>query len=595
MVTKVIGTEEEKTEVKLLHKAQKKFEYALSEHNKFVADCGIYDDLYNGTKTMVDGGDNAKQVVNIVYKNIEASIDPYVPQPRVDMFEENDIERKKMVEGQLTQLSQSTELLSQNGENERIVKKNSLAVFKVGYDADYDYHTAKGKVTISTIHPVNFIPQPRVHRIKDMDYCFHVESRSVDYVCRKYGEEFRSELEGTGEHYSELEEFSESTSGVSKQGSTVSLVEYWFKDKEGDIGVLTYVDDTVIAYKPKYYYKDTLKKVVTEDEDGELESFKEEMLAEFINPETNQQESEMIQVRPHIIKKFPFVVWYNTQKEKSFRGISDVEIIKDQQEGLKKLISIEMDKCIKGTTITFCKDKTLASKITNATGQVIHTDDPHNIVTKDLTSSDRSSRELISMLDNYAQQVSGVTNASQGLVSSEMSGEAIKQLTINAQTRLSPKKTQKNIAYTELYSLCYDFMLAFYDDVIPFRYDADNVPTYGYFDKSKLVKVDEAGEFYYASFDITVQVDDGIGKDRKTLYDLIMAVGNRMEPTDFWTAMERIGFPGATENKKRAMERENLAQQKEQLESQKNQMNAMVAQMQAEIPAQGGNPNEVMQ
>ena len=600
-----VGMTDKRTpEDKLLEKAQRRLEIAMSDHESFIAECGEYDDLYNGTHNIEGSTQQAEQVVNMIYKNIEASIEPYLPQPRVDPYEENDLLGKKMIEGQLMQLAQSPELLALNNENERVVKKNSIAFFKVGFDPDFDFHTSKGKIKITSPHPVNVVPQPNVYKIEDMDYIFHIESRSIDYVCRAYGEEHRDRLEGFHEKYSNLETYMEDSYVSSDKSDMVSLVEYWYKDKDNDVCLLTFVEDLVLRDDKKIFYKDTLvTEEETDEETGEvIEKMYEKVLleAEIPNPVDPQGPpvlvSEEVNVRPHIIKRFPFIVWYNTPKEKSFRGISDVEVVKDQQIGLNKVLSNEQRKVILGTTKIFVrKGSGLKGKITDAALQIIETDNPMaDMVVHDMSTGNRSSREFISMLDSFGQQISGITNASQGLIATSLSGQAIQQLTMNAQQRLTPKKVQKNIAYTQLYRLCFEFMLAFYDDRVPFRYDKDNSPTYGHFDKSALCKMDEGEEFYYPLFDVSVQVDDGIAKDRKAMIDMIMAIGNHMEPADLWEAMERVGFPGAEKIKDRAIEREGL--QEAQMELQKAQQE--FASMQNEIVgqlSQGGGQGEMPQ
>lgn len=603
-IQKVLNLEDVKSpEEKLLEKAQRQLTRAMSEHENFIADCGWYDDLYNGTKNILGSDKEAEQVVNMIYKNIEASIEPYVPQPRVDPYDEEDMFRKKMIEGQLMQFAQSPELLALNNENERIVKKNSIGIFKVGIDPNFDYHTARGKIKITSPHPVNIIPQPNVYKIEDMDYLFHIENRSIDYVCRTYGEEFRDQLEMIHEEYGNLEGYMEDPYTSSDPSDMVSLVEYWYKDKDGDVCLLTFVDEIIIRNEKKFFYKDTLETVEMEDEDGEIiERVFENVLleAEMENPEDPQGEpilqAQEVQVRPHIIKRFPFVVWYNTPKEKSFRGISDVEVVSDQQVGLNKVLSNEQRKVILGTTKIFVrKGSGLKDKITDAAMQIIETDNPMaDIMVHPMTTSDRSSREYIGLLDSFAQQVSGITNASQGLINTSLSGQAIQQLTMNAQSRLTPKKVQKNIAYTQLYQLCYEFMLAFYDDVVPYRYDNDNVPTYGQFDKSALCKMDESGEFFYPLLDVSVAVDDGISKDRKAMMDMIMAIGNHMMPPDLWEAMERVGFPGASKIKERAIEREGLEQAQQELIQAQEEFAAMQNQVAQQLN-QGGSPNEMPQ
>jgi len=80
----------------------------------------------------------ARQVVNLVFQLIESQIDINLPVPAVEPPEEEDeAERRHMIEGQLSYMAGDTTLRRINSENERIVKKNGLAYFKVGWNPDY--------------------------------------------------------------------------------------------------------------------------------------------------------------------------------------------------------------------------------------------------------------------------------------------------------------------------------------------------------------------------------------------------------------------------------------------------------------------------
>ena len=74
----------------------------------------------------------------------------------------------------------------------------------------------------------------------------------------------------------------------------------------------------------------------------------------------------------------------------------------------------------------------------------------------------------------------------------------------------------------------------------------DGNPKFGYFDKGKLVKQDDAGERYYPDFDLYVQADTGLPKDKRFILDLANNAGQRIDNVEYWTLMESIGVPSAT-------------------------------------------------
>ena len=588
------NVEKEREELEKLEKWKKRLSNAISKHDPFRANCSLWDAQYHGTKEVGGVGiaymsdrdrhttKDARQVVNITLQLIESQIDISVPKPNVEPteFDEGDPmeqERQRMVEGMLYYMGGGTTLQRINSENERIVKKNSLAVFKVGYNPKAKSHKWIGKIETTNPHPCNFIPQPGVHRVANMDYCFHIENRTLDYICRTYGEEFRDELEGEKAEYSYLDELSESRT---ENDETLSVVECWYKDKDGDVCVLTWCNEVILRDEQKFFYKRNQDGSIIEHDEIEAQTGVD-MIGTPI--------TETIQVPVHIPKRFPFVIQYNIPKEKSFYGKSDPDIIYDQQEAVKKVLSDHEEKLIKGTSKIFTrKNSGLVNKINNAQLQVIETEDPNNDVKAvDLKTPDRSLLEYYNVMLQAAKDALGVTEASQGRVdagtgggTADLSGKALEILTANTAGRLAVKQFEKDMAYTELYQLYYDFLLAFYDDPRPYRTDGeDGKPVYGKWDKSKLVKQDDAGDWYYPEYDIYISADTGLPKDKRFIMETASRAGDRLDNIEYWQIMESIGFPNASAILKREQEKEEMAKammQQEQQQGQPNMLDSIV-------------------
>ncbi len=542
-----------------LEEWKKRLNEAMEEHETFRAECATYDALYGGTKQVRPLGADiyvsdryqdyttpkpARQVVNLVFQLIESQIDINMPVPAVEPTEEADeSERRSMIEGQLTYMAGDTYLRRINGENERIVKKNGIAYFKVHWNPSYKAHTYRGRVETTNPHPGNIVLQPGVTKIKDMDYLFHIENRTLDYICREYGEEYRDEIESESLEYGQLDYFSSGVEGTtSEKTKKLSVVEAWYKDKDGDICLITWVGDIILRDEPKFFYK--------RDESGNTIEY-DEIEIPMLDEMGNLISTETVNVRCHVPNRFPFIPWYNIPREKSARGLADPYIIADQQEGIKKLLSTEEEKQMKGTTKVFVRrGSAAAGKITDATLQIIETEDPvSDVVTKDLKTPDNSLKDLYYIYIQAAKDALGVTEASQGRTDKgkELSGRALEILAANTQGRMGVKQDEKDIAYTELYRMWYDFLLAFADHRMPYRIDGQyNKPVYGYWDKSKLIKQDDAGEWYYPEFDIFVQAESALPKDKRFILDLANNAGQRIDNVQYWMLMESIGVPNAS-------------------------------------------------
>lgn len=575
---KVDEVKQSEAEQELLAKWQSKLEEAMQDHNTFRAQCAINDEQYNNSRatgnnrgqlamsrTDAPESKDARQVVGITFQLIESQIDIAVPSPRVDELEESDTDRKKMIEGQLKHLSESDEMKLIVSENERITKKNGYAIMKVCYDPDFDGHTYKGRIKVINPHPANVIFQKNINRIKDMNHLWHIENRSIDAVCLEYGEEYREELELDGANYQYLEDFSANTRRESTAKGMISVVECWHKDKEGDINVLTWANDVTLSHKKKFFYKKDL--ILRDGKHYEV------VAMEQMDEQGNIIGFQDVEVVARIPKEFPFVIQYNIPKEKSIRGKADPEIIADQQEAIKKVLSNEEERLLKGNTkILTRKGSGLANKINNSITQVLETDNPtSDVFVIDMKTQDRSLKEYYQLMVSAAKDSLGVTDAGQGIIQSNggngLSGRAIEQLSSNSTGRLAPKIFQKHIAFSQMYRLCFDFSMAFYDDKRPYKFGEGQAKQYGYFNKSTLAKQDDAGEWYYPDFDISITTDSGIPKDPRFMLDFIKGAGDRMDNVEYWTVAENIGISGASDILEMEKKKQEMAMQQQQAQA----------------------------
>ena len=539
-----------------LKRAQNRLDLAMNEHKNFKIKASEWDDQYNNAReikplpisTVSDKYNRSKpqqarQVVNITYQLVESQIDATIPMPAVDAIEEEDfIEKRLMVEGMLSYISQGPELQRVNTENERIVKKNGLCVYKIGYNPDIRKHNWHGEIEITNPHPINLVPQPGVHRIQDMDYFFHIENRSISYIVRRYGkdepEKLKDALEKSSAKYTDLENLG-TLERDNLNSELRSVVEMWYRDEDGDVCKYTWCDEIELEHVPKFYYKRDAEGNLIEVEEIEIE-----------DEETG--EMKVVEVPAYIPTRYPFVIQYNVPKEKSFLGKSDPEIISDQQEGIKKILSMNEEKQIMGTTKIITRQGSgLKEKLTNATSQVLETDDPvGDVKVVDMKTHDTQLIETYNIYVQAAKDALGVTEASQGRAEfSNLSGRAIELLAQNSASRMDVKKSEKDIAYTELYQILYDFLMAYYDEPRPFRVKGiSNLPEFGYFDKGKLVKQDITGEYYWPEFDIHISTELGLPKTKEfVLTTATEAIQyGALDPLGYWTILQSIGFPNAS-------------------------------------------------
>lgn len=106
-----------------------------------------------------------------------------------------------------------------------------------------------GDVQYSVVHPMNFFPDPRAYEIEQMDYCLVTMPKSIEYFLHRW-EEKGAHVVPDGD-WVDTENL-EGRDQPSKE-SVATLVEYWFRDEDGNVCVMYYAGDVVLAiYGGKY-------------------------------------------------------------------------------------------------------------------------------------------------------------------------------------------------------------------------------------------------------------------------------------------------------------------------------------------------------
>ena len=194
-----------------------------------------------------------------------------------------------------------------------------------------------------------------------------------------------------------------------------------------------------------------------------------------------------------------------------------------------------------------------------------------------------------------ARSTLGITDAFQGKYDpSAVSGTA-KQYSINqAAGRLESQRVMKNDAYAKLYELMFKFWLAYADDPLPITGSGVNgEQDFDVLDKKDFIKQDAAGEYYWNDeFLFETDPTSTMMANREAMWQQIDMklqsgafgqLGSLETMRLYWSLMEKNHYPNAGDV---------LAQVKMMLQEQQ-MMQQQAQQMQAQLPMEGGMPNEM--
>lgn len=606
MTKNVIDPEPEnlKTWKKRLEEARESYG---SDKNRMKTYQGYYDgdrSVAQDPNSSYSPSKKASNVRNIVYELIESQVDSSIPMPKVRAIHPEDEELAKKLEHYLENKIKTAKLPLLNDMMERNVPVQGGDFFHVQWDANAGLHSQIGDIKVSEIHPKKLIPQPGMVEIEEMDYFFVQELYTKKKVKAIYG----VSVEDCGNDYTDLAGEQSSTASINSDIVTVNTA--YYHNEHGGVGIFVWCDTEVLLdlddYEARYLDhcakcgavmqngvcpecgSKKVKKMPEEYEemaegmevktsypmaDGtfsrNIDPFTEEEAPQMdengqpVMDEMGQPVMEMRKVKrkipyykPNI---YPVVLRKNITQNDRLLGGSDVAVIIDQQDTVKKLGSKINEKLLKG-----------GSFVTLPTGIDVEKTDKELKILRVRNAADKSLIDVINVQPNvqndlsyeetnynWAKSALGITDSFQGkFSSSEVSGTA-RQYAINqAAGRLESKRTLKNEAFAKLYEYMFKFWLAYSDQSSAIiSTDSNGAANYDEIDRHEFLKIDSAGEFYWDDeFLFETDPTSTLMQNREALWnqtDLKLQsgafgpVGDLETARAYWTIQKANGYPNA--------------------------------------------------
>lgn len=549
--------------------------------------------MYYGSHEIINGKKQATNVRNAVYELIESQVDTSVPQPKVTAIHAEDTALAKRIENALRNEIRRMSMTQLNDSAERTVPVQGGDFYHVEWNPAAGYHCTLGDVEVSLRHPRQVIPQPGIYRLEDMDYVFVQISRSKEALQAKYGITLTDDTEDTPEVRGD----SETHTGVVTQ----NLV--YYKHDHGTVGLFSWVGDQVLEDHPDYYartaevcvkcgrkrvgdtcvcgskkFKQQPSQTVTLMQDITLASGEVLPAQQYgedepiVNPDGSVQRDEETgevilmpgalvntEIPAYKPKGFPLILRVNVGSESRFLGVSDVDIIADQQQAINKYGTKIQEKLLKGGSYVTLPDGVDIDK-SDSELKILRLRDPSQKSLIDVinvqpnVSNDQNMLEL-----NYQWMKStiGITDAFQGKYDSSAVSGSAKQFSANQSAgRLQSKREMKNAAYARLYRMMFEFLLAYADEPYPVtETDTDGEQQFGHFDRYEFLKRDAAGELYWNDeFIFEVDPASNLASNRERLWDMIdvkYQAGGFGPITELesqyllWTLLKETNFPYA--------------------------------------------------
>ena len=221
------------------------YENAKNKYAPVLQRLELWQEQYRGS-TQLDGAtEQACAVRNITYEIIESQIDATIPAPKIDpkRYSERNDRNAKSVERLCAQLRNELPFEELNDMDERYTYILGGSVWLVEWDHSVVSQKEVGAVRVSCLSPKDFIPQPNMFRVEDMEYCFLRFSTTREELCRRFGVSrdvaMLAEAEAEGDFLAD--------------DDTVTVVICFYRDDEGHIGRFVFSGDALLEDTPRYY------------------------------------------------------------------------------------------------------------------------------------------------------------------------------------------------------------------------------------------------------------------------------------------------------------------------------------------------------
>ena len=522
---------------------------------------------YKGS-TEIDGSDEAAITVrNITYEIVESQVSSEIPSPKADAtsYSERRGKNATSIERLCRSVRRRLPFDEMNDMDERYTYIYGGSVWYIDWDNTSEYMGEVGGVRVECLSPCDFIPQPGIYDVDDMEYCFLKFITTRSELTRRYG---------ISEERTALADFEFEYDGAADASDTVKVITCFYRDDDGEIGRFIFSGDLTLSDLPRYYMRK--KRVCAEcGEDEELCRCKNkritkveveyERIAGVISHNAPDTYPMGIELPYYVPKMFPIVIRKNTSAEKQLFGQSDCDYIRPEQQAINKVESRILKKLLRAGITPIVPEDASISLNNSVFGQVIKMKpgesaaqygkvDTTPDISQDIAEAER--------LYDHAKRVIGISDAFQGVDTGSYaeSGYA-KQLRINqASGRLESKKKMKHTAYARIDRIIFALYLAFADEPRTLSYkDAYGRIHESEFSRYDFIEYDPRREcyFYDDAYLFSVDLNGGNEYQREALWQRNLenlkagTLGDPSSPATllrYWQCQERAHYPYAREN-----------------------------------------------
>ena len=512
---------------------------------------------YLGSDEIDGSSERAAVVRNITFELVESEINADIPVPKVDTscYSTQREQNARAVERLSSALRSRLPFEELNDRDERYTYIYGGSVFYVEWDCSQTDNAGEGSVRVHLISPLDFIPQPSIESVEDMEYCFLHFTTTRGELISKYGIDPDMVSLAECEYLADVDD---------PLGDAVAVIVTFYKDDEGRVGKLVFSGDLVLLDMPNYYKR---KSEICERCGAPISECKcddpKVAYTDVDYESVRLEDGKTVNIPYYIPGGFPIVIRKNTLGETTLLGGSDCERIRPQQQAINKVESRILQKLLRAGVTPIMPEGTAVTLSNAIFGQIIKSRPGESInsygkidttpdISQDIKEADR--------LYDQAKRVLGISDALQGLDATSAESGYARQLKISrASSRLETKKRMKQLAYCRIYEIIFKHYLAFADEPRRFAYrDTFGRMHFSEFNRYDFIECDKDGNYYYDdSYLFTVDNNADAQYQSETLWEINLTnlergtLGDKESPATlmrYWQLQDKAHFPYAREN-----------------------------------------------
>lgn len=596
-----------------------KYTMALSDASARISKIPRRNSLYKGEGKIINKN-TGKEVQaechqNIVFEMIESQISNTVPEPLFTPYTADDSQRALAATNYLSMAMRDCNGIEINDRAERGTLKNGYHFYLIEWDQSLRRNSGFGGLKLREFSASNVYLQPGITDFKDSEYIFLKSVATVGSIKRVYGVEVEADA-GT---------------------DVCTVITCYYLNDDGDLGRTIFAANSHKVISQDDYYE--LRRVLKCEVCGELisnpdmpcptcksDKFKWEILEEETAHQdiytgdirANAEErakliasgqpdnptiglTKIVSVGDKIpfyhIRELPVVMRVSISADDSIYGISDIDMIEQNQDTLNRITTKEEENLLKaGSFVTYPEGVKIPAD--DSTLKLVPISDPRLIDAFSVQTIQANMQQddiYATRMYQYGRANLGITESYQGKKDTTATSGKAKQLAAaQSAGRLESKQRMKVQAYSEIYRKMFKFLLAYADETQYYvKQDGDGDLLQMTFSRYNFLKKDERTGFLYWDDNFIIEADNAslVGNKPEmwqTLTQQLMSgsLGNPADPAVlklYWAIMKQLQFPFGAAIHQNLLERQNdLPPELKQFIMQNPDILQKLAQMQAE-------------